>query len=271
MEWTTVQAWTQEMKQLRSQPYTVESITLLLAMVSTMVAIYVADRLWQNAADRNLPNPIGRRNILDSGFSSFSPNTSKIPSGSLQNPTFFSSIFVTGSKPLALSFGNVVSGKNISGCGVLGLPTVKSLNSSCGMFGLICLFGTQAAVEPSMCDGLTVDQIIASEWSILDEDESDWKSHAAAIAQSIHLIKKRLQWKKLLIRLDMLSMEVNKPDLWNDPVHAGKICRKHGSLLGKMKEVQAFERELLEHVDMVKLAREENDAELESVGFQYFS
>ncbi|KAM0955769.1 hypothetical protein TB2_023690 [Malus domestica] len=38
-----------------------------------------------------------------------------------------------------------------------------------------------------------------------------------------------------------------------------------------MKEVQAFERELLEHVDMVKLAREENDAELESVGLQYFS
>ncbi|KAM0990394.1 hypothetical protein ACFX2I_008926 [Malus domestica] len=225
MEWTTVQAWTQEMKQLRSQPYTVESITLLLAMVSTMVAIYVADRLWQNAADRvYLIQKLDKRN-----------------------------------------------GKNISGCGVLGLPTVKSLNSSCGMFGLICLFGTQAAVEPSMCDGLTVDQIIASEWSILDEDESDWKSHAAAIAQSIHLIKKRLQWKKLLIRLDMLSMEVNKPDLWNDPVHAGKICRKHGSLLGKMKEVQAFERELLEHVDMVKLAREENDAELESVGFQYFS
>ncbi|KAM1164597.1 hypothetical protein ACFX2G_024568 [Malus domestica] len=186
---------------------------LLLAMVSTMVTIYVAGQLWQDAADKNLPNPIGRRNILDSGFSSFSPNTSKISSGSLQNPNFSSSIFVTGSKPLALSFGNAVSGKNISGCGVLGLPTVKSLYSGCGRFGLICLFGTQAAVKPSTCDGLTVDRIIASEWLILDEDESDWKSHAAAIAQSIHLIKKHLQWKKLLIKLDMLSAEVNKPDL----------------------------------------------------------
>ncbi|KAB2630262.1 peptide chain release factor 1-like [Pyrus ussuriensis x Pyrus communis] len=218
----------------------------------------------QPSNPQNLRNPIERRNILDSGISSFSHNTSKTPSGSLQNPTFSSSIFVSGSKPLALSSGNAASGKNISGCGVLGLPTVKSLYSGRGRFGLVCLFGTQAAVEPSTCDGLTVDRIIASEWPILDEYESDWKSHAAAIAQSIHLIKKRLQWKKLLVRLDMLSAEVNKPDLWNDPVHAGKISREHGSLLGKMKEVQTFERELLEHVDMVKLAREENDTELES-------
>ncbi|KAM2740206.1 hypothetical protein EV2_034230 [Malus domestica] len=141
---------------------------------------------------------------------------------------------------------------------------VRSLYSSRGSFELVCLFGTQAAVEPSTCDGLTIDRIVASESPILDENESDWKSHAAAIALSTHLIKKRLQWKKLLVRLEMLSAEVNKPDLWNDTVHAGKISRQHGSLLGKMQEVQAFERELLEHIDVVKLAREENDAELES-------
>lgn len=68
------------------------------------------------------------------------------------------------------------------------------------------------------------------------------------------------------VRLDMLSVQLNKPDLWDDPVHAGKISREHGSLLGKMKEVNALERELLEHIDMIRLAREENDAELESVG-----
>ncbi|KAK3180896.1 hypothetical protein Dsin_033190 [Dipteronia sinensis] len=31
-----------------------------------------------------------------------------------------------------------------------------------------------------------------------------------------------------------------------------------------MKEVKAFEQELLEHIDMIKLAREENDTELTS-------
>lgn len=78
------------------------------------------------------------------------------------------------------------------------------------------------------------------------------------------------QWKKLVVRLDMLSMQLNKPDIWDDPVPAGKISREHGSLMGKMKEVRAFERELLEHIDMIKLANEENDVELESVGTHFF-
>lgn len=73
-----------------------------------------------------------------------------------------------------------------------------------------------------------------------------------------------------MVRLDMLSMQLNRPDIWDDPVHAGKISREHGSLMGKMKEVRAFERELLEHIDMIKLAHEENDVELESVGTHFF-
>lgn len=52
---------------------------------------------------------------------------------------------------------------------------------------------TQAAVEASTSDGLTVDGILSNQWMILDASEGDWKSHATAIAQSINLIKKRLQ------------------------------------------------------------------------------
>lgn len=126
-----------------------------------------------------------------------------------------------------------------------------------------------AASEPSTSDGLTVQQILANNWNILDENEGDWKSHATAIAQSINLIKRRLQWEKLKVRLDMLSFQLGKEDLWDDPVRAGKISREHGSLLGKMKEVNALEQELLEHIDMIKLAREENDADLESVGTRF--
>ncbi|GJX17086.1 peptide chain release factor PrfB2, chloroplastic [Tanacetum coccineum] len=122
------------------------------------------------------------------------------------------------------------------------------------------MFSSQVAVT---CDGLTVDGIVANDWVILDESESDWKSHASAIAQSICLIKKRLKWKKLKVRLEMLSYQVEKPDLWDDPVHAGKISREHGSLMGKMKEVNGLEQELIEHIDMIKLAREENDPDLE--------
>lgn len=75
----------------------------------------------------------------------------------------------------------------------------------------------------------------------------------------------------MMVRLDMISAELNKPDIWNDPVHAGKVSREHGSLMGKMKGVKAFEQELLEHIDMIKLAREENDRELELVGPHIFA
>ncbi|KAH9611319.1 hypothetical protein KSS87_008507 [Heliosperma pusillum] len=124
--------------------------------------------------------------------------------------------------------------------------------------------GVAAVDEPSTSDGLTVERILDNNWSILDENENDWKSHASAIAQSINLIKKRLKWKQMLIRLDLLTAEVNKPNLWDDPVHAGKVSREQGSLLGKVKEVRSFEQDLCEHIDMLKLAREENDLELES-------
>ncbi|KAL1350724.1 hypothetical protein HN51_014741 [Arachis hypogaea] len=120
------------------------------------------------------------------------------------------------------------------------------------------------AAQRSTSDGLTVEGILANNWNILDDNESDWKSHVSAVAQSIHLIKRRLQWKKLKVRLDMLSVQLNKADLWDDPVHAGNISREHGTLMGKVKEVNALEQELLEHIDMIKLARDENDSELES-------
>ncbi|MED6134452.1 Peptide chain release factor PrfB2, chloroplastic [Stylosanthes scabra] len=128
-------------------------------------------------------------------------------------------------------------------------------------------FGSEAAAaaaEPSTSDGLTVEGIVAHNWNIVDDNESDWKSHASAVAQSIHLIKRRLQWKKLKVRLDVLSVHLNKADLWDDPVHAGNISREHGSLMGKLKEVNALEQELLDHIDMIRLARDENDSELES-------
>ncbi|XP_075488626.1 peptide chain release factor PrfB2, chloroplastic [Primulina tabacum] len=123
---------------------------------------------------------------------------------------------------------------------------------------------SQAAVESSTSDGLTVEGIIANNWTIYAEYESDWKSHASAIARSIHLIKKRLRWKRLSQRVEALSGQLKKPDLWEDPVHAGKISREHGSLMGKLKEVNSFEQELFEYIDMIKLAREDNDSELES-------
>ncbi|KAK1364203.1 PCRF domain-containing protein [Heracleum sosnowskyi] len=127
-------------------------------------------------------------------------------------------------------------------------------------------FGSEAAAatELSSSDGLTVEGIIGNQWPIVEESVSDWKSHASSIAQSIHLIKKRLKWKKLEVRLAILSAQLNKPDLWDDPTHAGKVNREHGSLVNKVKAIKVHEQELFEHIDMIKLAREENDSNMES-------
>ncbi|XP_015570378.2 peptide chain release factor PrfB2, chloroplastic isoform X1 [Ricinus communis] len=206
--------------------------------------------------------------FLISGFSSFSLKTIKEPSEShfSGSKKYLSSGCSENYRVLASGTG--VLQRNFSGFASAQLPRVicryecnkDPVNNSMWLY----FFSTQAAVELSTTDGLTVDGIVANNWIILDENESDWKSHAAAIAQSIQVIKKRLQWKKLMVRLDLLSVQLNKPDLWDDPVLAGKISREHGSLMAKRKEVTAFERELLEHIDMIKLAREEDDAELES-------
>ncbi|GAV89237.1 RF-1 domain-containing protein/PCRF domain-containing protein [Cephalotus follicularis] len=216
---------------------------------------------------------IQNRLVLASGLSSFLHTTVESLSGS--NPDHSNSSFYgtqsrhslhADSKDGFCASGYFVSRRNISGfCSTLH-PNVRSLTvsyQSVVTSRWFRLVGTQAAVEPSTSDELTMDRIVANQWTILDENENDWKSHAAAIAQSIQVIKRRLQWKKLMVRLDLLSVQLTKPDLWEDPVHAGKISREHGSLLCKMKEVKAFEQELLEHIDLIKLAREENDTELE--------
>ncbi|CAL5402058.1 unnamed protein product [Camellia sinensis] len=156
--------------------------------------------------------------------------------------------------------------KHFTGSSLISVGNSKlSSGSDLGLLNSIHfrLFSSQVAVEPSTSDGLTVEGIIANQWPILEESESDWKSHASAIAQSIHLIKKRLQ-----TRSELLSSQLDKPDLWDDPVRAGRISREHGSLIGKMKEVKAFEQELLEHIEMIKLSREESDADLESESFK---
>ena len=70
---------------------------------------------------------------------------------------------------------------------------------SCPLLGPIRWFSSPAPVveAPRTADGLTVDSIADKGWTILAESESDWRSHAAAVAQSIRLIKKRLKVQSL--------------------------------------------------------------------------
>lgn len=128
-------------------------------------------------------NPVQNHTVPESAFLTTSLETSKTPSGCHCYHTLSSCFSGSGSKHGVLSSGHSVSRINISGSEHGGrLP-----------FSLFRRFSTATAIEPSTSDGLTVSGIIAHDWTILDESENDWKSHAAAIAQSIHVIKKRLQ------------------------------------------------------------------------------
>jgi hypothetical protein len=72
--------------------------------------------------------------------------------------------------------------------------TIRSLYGGSGERRWYCSRSSVTEVEePTTSDGLTVEGIVGKRWTILDEGESDWRSHAAAIAQSIKLIKNRLQ------------------------------------------------------------------------------
>lgn len=118
--------------------------------------------------------------VFHSGFSTFLLNNMKNPSSSYST---LSRRMHRNLKDMILASGfSVLSVRSPSGSN-----EVVVFPRGCG------LFGTWAAVEPSTSDGLTVDGIVANNWAILDESESDWKSHAAAIAQSIQVIKRRLQ------------------------------------------------------------------------------
>ncbi|OAE22109.1 hypothetical protein AXG93_1175s1190 [Marchantia polymorpha subsp. ruderalis] len=113
-------------------------------------------------------------------------------------------------------------------------------------------------------DGFGVDDVVARGWHISDEAESDWRGHAAAIARSIQLIRTRMQWNTLLSRLRQLDVELEKPDLWSDPVQASKISREKGTLAGRLKAVNEMESELIEQIGMAELAREEKDSQIEA-------
>ena len=74
-----------------------------------------------------------------------------------------------------------------------------------------------------------------------------------------------VQWGWILDRTKQLAVVLERPDLWEDPVFAGRVSREQGELMGNIKSVNQFEQELIEHIEMLRLAREENDNELEMV------
>ncbi|EFJ31483.1 hypothetical protein SELMODRAFT_87356 [Selaginella moellendorffii] len=142
-------------------------------------------------------------------------------------------------------------------------PRLHCLFSRRGLHSALNLCSQKAAkLEPgreiSGCDA-----IAARNWQIT-EDEKDWKSHAAAVARSMQLVKTRMKWGDVLSKLKDLEKELEKPDLWSDTARASRYSREFGSLSSRVKEIREMESELVENVDLVELAREEKDEQVEA-------
>ncbi|KAJ7567732.1 hypothetical protein O6H91_01G004300 [Diphasiastrum complanatum] len=127
--------------------------------------------------------------------------------------------------------------------------------------GSVCYSTQPLHVDHEEKDGAAA--VAARGWQIAEESVSDWRGHAAAIARSLQLIKARLRWKEVLSQLQKLEMELERPDLWQDPQRATTCSQECGSLSAKVEEIKGIERQLLEHVGMAELAREENDTQIE--------
>lgn len=128
-------------------------------------------------------------------------------------------------------------------------------------------FSTPAFSEDSLFEadeGLKAEDIIGRGWQITEDSESDWRSHAAAVARSLQLIKGRMRWKEMLFRIKELDSVMENPDLWQDPELAAKHSRERGALMSRMKAVKQLEVGLAEHVGLAELAREEGDFQVEA-------
>lgn len=163
----------------------------------------------------------------------------------------------------------------LANCGSLGLP-INPTNvdrRSDGLFRHVWVhsawkeFSTPAVSEdPNLeaCEGLKAEDIVARGWQITDESESDWRSHAAAIARSLQLIKGRMRWKEMLLKIKELDKIMENPDLWQNTDLASKYSRERGAIASRLKSVKQIEVELGEHVGLAELAREESDFQVEA-------
>ncbi|KAI5078240.1 hypothetical protein GOP47_0005911 [Adiantum capillus-veneris] len=156
---------------------------------------------------------------------------------------------------LAAPFGNVSSAKSRLEPWAPQTPWTHRL-----LYCTSCL-----SEDPSTWEGANeTDNIAARGWQINEDSESDWRSHAASAARSLQLIKCRMRWKEMLVRVKQLDKILENPDLWQDPNSAAKHSRERGAVASRLKSFRQLEVDLAEHVGLAELAHEENDHQVEA-------
>jgi peptide chain release factor 2 len=97
---------------------------------------------------------------------------------------------------------------------------------------------------------------------------AEGQAYVGQIERDLDLVRRFLDWDRALRRLDELNARVEDAALWNDPKAAQLVMRERRQLddaIGATKDIQ---RDLDETVELVELAEEEGDAELEKEGLK---
>ncbi|EPX85770.1 bacterial peptide chain release factor 2 (bRF-2) [Rubellimicrobium thermophilum DSM 16684] len=88
---------------------------------------------------------------------------------------------------------------------------------------------------------------------------SETQSTIEAIRRSIELLGRRMDRATAPHRLEEYNARVEDPSLWNDPAAAQKLMRERQVLADKLAALEAMERELNEHVELIELGEAEGD------------
>jgi peptide chain release factor 2 len=95
---------------------------------------------------------------------------------------------------------------------------------------------------------------------------AEGQAYVGQIERDLDLVRRFLDWDRALRRLDELNARVEDAALWNDPRAAQLVMRERRQLDDAIGATKAIQRDLDETVELVELAEEEGDAELEKEG-----
>ena len=88
------------------------------------------------------------------------------------------------------------------------------------------------------------------------------QNNVDAIARSVALLKRRLDWETAAHRLEEFDAMIEDPTLWDDPARAQKLMRDRQALKDGIDGIEALQREAADHVEMIGMGEAEGDAEI---------
>ncbi|MES1201371.1 MAG: peptide chain release factor 2 [Pseudomonadota bacterium] len=91
---------------------------------------------------------------------------------------------------------------------------------------------------------------------------ADIQALADGVANSVALLRRRLDWDQANVRLDELNALVEAPTFWNDPEKAQKLMRERNKLASGIEGILAMERELRDSLELAEMAEAEGDSSM---------